>query len=116
MRSNTKFLVRCSYLEIYNEMVRDLLSKDMATLELKEHPDKGVYVKDLSNCIVHNAEEVVRLMAKGTGNRAVGATAMNAGSSRSHSIFTVYVEMMTQNESGEDKVKAGKLNLGTVIS
>ena len=43
---NTKFLIRASYLEIYNEDIRDLLGKDnKATLSLKEHPDKGVYVQ-----------------------------------------------------------------------
>ncbi len=49
VQENSKFLVRASYLEIYNENVRDLLGKDVSTaLELKEHPEKGVYVKDLS--------------------------------------------------------------------
>ena len=43
---NVKFLVRASYLEIYNEEIRDLLGKDhKVKLELKEHPEKGVYVK-----------------------------------------------------------------------
>eukprot|EP00047_Mylnosiga_fluctuans_P018442 m.71067 g.71067 ORF g.71067 m.71067 type:complete len:1220 (-) comp7618_c0_seq1:135-3794(-) len=111
VRSNTKFLVRASYLEIYNENVRDLLAKDtMVNLELKEHPEKGVYVKDLSMNIVHNADEVQRFMARGSTNRAVGATAMNADSSRSHSIFTLYIEMC-ENQGGEDKIRAGKLNL-----
>jgi kinesin family member 17 len=112
VRSNTKFLVRVSYLEIYNEMIRDLLSKDHeAKLELKEHPEKGIYVKDLSMIIVHNADEVMKLMARGTGNRSVGATAMNADSSRSHSIFTVYVEMCDSKEGGGEHFRAGKLNL-----
>ena len=45
---NVKFLVRASYLEIYNEEIRDLLGKEHKTkMELKEHPDKGVYVKGL---------------------------------------------------------------------
>merc|ERR1719191_1162611 len=50
---NKKFLVRASYLEIYNEEIRDLLSKNpKAKLELKDHPDGGVMVKDLSNLVV----------------------------------------------------------------
>jgi hypothetical protein len=49
VQEDAKFLVRASYLEIYNENVRDLLGKDVSTaLELKEHPERGVYVKDLS--------------------------------------------------------------------
>lgn len=48
-----KFLIRCSYLEIYNESIRDLLAKNTEhKLDLKESPDKGVYVKDLTTCIV----------------------------------------------------------------
>ena len=51
-----RFLVRCSYLEIYNEDIRDLLSKNVdAKLELKEDPDKGVFVKDLTCYIVKNS-------------------------------------------------------------
>ena len=55
-----KFLVRVSYLEIYNEEVRDLLGKDQTVrLEVKEHPGKGVYVKDLSVYMVNNADDMV---------------------------------------------------------
>lgn len=60
MQENVKFLVRASYLEIYNENVRDLLGNDhTAKLDLKEHPDKGVYVRGLSEHVVHSS--MVRL-------------------------------------------------------
>ena len=112
VQETAKFLVRASYLEIYNENVRDLLGKDStAALELKEHPEKGVYVKDLSMNVVHSATEMQDLMTKGTKMRAVGATAMNAGSSRSHSIFTVWLEACQAGEDGQDHIRAGKLNL-----
>jgi len=53
--SEKKFLVSCSYIEIYNEEIRDLLGKDTkARLDLKESPDKGVFVKDLTKNIVKN--------------------------------------------------------------
>ena len=61
-------------------------------VQVKEHPDKGVYVKDLSMQRVGNVEECERMMATGWENRSVGATLMNADSSRSHSIFTIYLE------------------------
>ena len=52
---SVQFLVRASYLEIYNEDLRDLLSKDpKSKLELKENVDTGVYVKDLSSFVVKN--------------------------------------------------------------
>ena len=112
VRENTKFLVRVSYLEIYNENVRDLLGKDQtAKLELKEHPDKGVYVRDLTEQVVHDTGDVLRLMAQGSKNRSVGATLMNADSSRSHSIFTVWLEAMQQGEDGNEHIRASKLNL-----
>merc|ERR1719157_153865 len=61
-----KFLVRASYLEIYNEEIRDLLSKTpKAKLELKDHPDGGVFVKDLSNLIVKGVDEMRSVMDAG---------------------------------------------------
>ncbi|XP_077867468.1 osmotic avoidance abnormal protein 3-like isoform X1 [Saccoglossus kowalevskii] len=107
-----KYLVHASYLEIYNEEIRDLLAKDTKKkLELKEHPEKGVYVKDLSMHGVHNVSECERIMGTGWSNRATGATLMNADSSRSHSIFTIHLEMCETDGEGEDHIRAGKLNL-----
>ena len=83
-----RFLVRCSYLEIYNEEIRDLLSKNPKNrLELHEKPDSGVYVKDLSYYAAKTSKEIEDVMSIGIKNRSVGATAMNAHSSRSHSLF-----------------------------
>ena len=112
VRDDTKFLIRASYLEIYNEQVRDLLSKDVnARLDLREDPDRGVYVKDLTLHEATDTSQIIKLMAHGTANRSVGATAMNADSSRSHSVFTVWVEMANTNKDGTESIKAGKLNL-----
>lgn len=61
--NSKKFLIRCSYLEIYNENIRDLLSKNVdKKLDIKEHPDKGVYVKDLTTCIVKSIAEIEAYM------------------------------------------------------
>uniref|UniRef100_A0A674AW79 Kinesin-like protein n=1 Tax=Salmo trutta TaxID=8032 RepID=A0A674AW79_SALTR len=106
---NTKFLVRASYLEIYNEEIRDLLGNDTKQkMELKEHPEHGVYVRDLSLHTVHSVGECERIMVQGWGNRSVGYTLMNKDSSRSHSIFTIHMEIYS---AGEDHLRAGKLNL-----
>jgi kinesin family protein 3/17 len=86
--NQTQFLVRASYLEIYNEEVRDLLSKNPKNrLELHEKPDSGVYVKDLSYFAAKNADEVRKIMTIGSKNRSTGETLMNQHSSRSHSLF-----------------------------
>lgn len=107
-----KFLIRCSYLEIYNEQIRDLLAKQVdAKLDLKESKDKGVYVKDLTTCIVKTIAQIEEYMEKGNLSRKTGETAMNKDSSRSHSIFTIYVETAERDEQGEQRIKAGKLNL-----
>ena len=73
--SGMKFLVRCSYLEIYNEEIHDLLVDNgrgaPAKLELKEDPNKGVFVKDLNCLIVKSIPEIERAMNFGTNNRKV---------------------------------------------
>jgi len=106
-----QYLVRASYLEIYNEEIRDLLSKDPKnSLELKENIETGVYVKDLTALVVKNAVEIDHVMQSGKKNRSVGATLMNATSSRSHSIFTIVVECAESDDRG-DHIRVGKLNL-----
>ncbi|KTF79003.1 hypothetical protein cypCar_00028588 [Cyprinus carpio] len=109
---NTKFLVRASYLEIYKEEIRDLLGKETKQkLELKEHPERGVYVRDLSMHTVHSVGECERIMDHGWRNRSVGYTLMNKDSSRSHSIFTIHLEICNTDAAGEEHLRAGKLNL-----
>ncbi len=86
-------LVRCSFIEIYNEEIHDLLSKDIkAKYELKESSDKGIFIKDLNMHVVKTVKEMEDYMNQGNGNRSTGETLMNKDSSRSHSIFTLYVE------------------------
>ncbi|XP_058852309.1 kinesin-like protein KIF3A isoform X1 [Acipenser ruthenus] len=109
---DTRFLVRVSYLEIYNEEVRDLLGKDqMQRLEVKERPDVGVYIKDLSGYVVNNADDMDRIMTLGHKNRSVGATNMNEHSSRSHAIFTITIECSEKGIDGDQHVRMGKLHL-----
>jgi kinesin family protein 3/17 len=109
---DVKFLVRVSYLEIYNEEIKDLLGKDQSQhLELKERPDIGVYAKDLSAVVCHNADDMERIMSVGNRNRSVGATQMNERSSRSHAIFSVTVECSDKGPDGAQRLRAGKLHL-----
>eukprot|EP00108_Taenia_solium_P007047 TsM_001205000 transcript=TsM_001205000 gene=TsM_001205000 len=111
--SDLKYLVRASFLEIYNEELRDLLGKETKIkCELKEHPEKGIFVTGLSMHKVKCVEDCRIIMEQGWKNRHVGATLMNADSSRSHSIFTIFLEMATLDKvSGSEHLKAGKLNL-----
>eukprot|EP00118_Oscarella_pearsei_P008572 m.45115 g.45115 ORF g.45115 m.45115 type:complete len:283 (+) comp33564_c0_seq11:309-1157(+) len=107
-----QYLVRASYLEIYLEEVRDLLSKDhKKRLELRERPDTGVYVKDLSSFVTKSVKEIEHVMNVGNQNRSVGRTNMNEHSSRSHAIFIITVECSEMGDDGENHIRVGKLNL-----
>ncbi|XP_053701125.1 kinesin-like protein KIF3B isoform X1 [Synchiropus splendidus] len=107
-----KFLVRSSYLEIYQEEIRDLLCKNNnKKLELKESPEYGVYVKDLSSVVTKNAAEIQQVMNIGDQSRSVGFTKMNERSSRSHAIFVITVECSETGPDGEDHIRVGKLNM-----
>lgn len=109
---NQQYLVRASYLEIYQEDIRDLLSKDQSRrLELKERPDTGVYVKDLQSFVCKSVKEIEHVMNVGNQNRAVGATNMNEHSSRSHAIFIITIECSEPGADGENHIRVGKLNM-----
>uniref|UniRef100_A0A8B9E0C7 Kinesin-like protein n=1 Tax=Anser cygnoides TaxID=8845 RepID=A0A8B9E0C7_ANSCY len=109
---NQQYLVRASYLEIYQEEIRDLLAKDPGKkLELKESPETGVYIKDLSSFVTKNVKEIEHVMNLGSQARAVGSTNMNEYSSRSHAIFLITVECSETGPDGEEHIRVGKLNL-----
>ncbi|KAJ8355502.1 hypothetical protein SKAU_G00182960 [Synaphobranchus kaupii] len=109
---NQQYLVRASYLEIYQEEIRDLLCKEHAKkLELKENPDSGVYIKDLSSYVTKNVKEIEHVMNVGNQTRSVGFTNMNEHSSRSHAIFVITVECSELGPDGENHIRVGKLNL-----
>eukprot|EP00049_Salpingoeca_infusionum_P014338 m.267975 g.267975 ORF g.267975 m.267975 type:complete len:780 (-) comp15648_c1_seq1:308-2647(-) len=107
-----QYLVRAGYLEIYMEDVRDLLSKDYTRkLAIRESPDTGIFVEDLTWVVVKGAKELERVMIVGNKNRKQGVTDMNARSSRSHAILMVNIECSEQGEDGEAHIRSGKLNL-----
>uniref|UniRef100_A0A8D0L315 Kinesin-like protein n=1 Tax=Sphenodon punctatus TaxID=8508 RepID=A0A8D0L315_SPHPU len=109
---NQQYLFRASYLEIYQEEIRDLLAKDQnKKLELKENPETGVYIKDLSSFVTKNVKEIEHVMNLGNQTRSVGSTNMNEYSSRSHAIFVITVECSEVGPDGEDHIRVGKLNL-----
>jgi kinesin family protein 3/17 len=78
---------------------------------MKERPDTGVYVKDLSSFVAKSVKEIEHVMSIGNQNRVVGCTDMNEHSSRSHAIFIVTVECCCAGSDGQDHIRVGKLNL-----
>ena len=107
-----QYLVRASYMELYKEDIRDLLSKNPKNkLEIREKPDTGVYVKDLCSFVVRSVKEIKEIMYTGRGNRTTAETKMNERSSRSHSVFTVTIETAQMGLDMKSHIRAGKLNM-----
>ncbi|KAK3951458.1 putative kinesin [Pseudoneurospora amorphoporcata] len=110
---NLRCTVEVSYLEIYNERVRDLLNPaNKGNLKVREHPSTGPYVEDLAKLVVGSFQEIEHLMDEGNKARTVAATNMNETSSRSHAVFTL---MLTQKrfdpETKMEMEKAAKISL-----
>ncbi|KAG0298978.1 hypothetical protein BGZ97_003919, partial [Linnemannia gamsii] len=87
-----EFLLRVSYLEIYNESIRDLLSPEAIDLKIHEDRKRGVYVSPLKEEIVTTPSQVMRIIQRGDYQRHTSSTDYNAHSSRSHSIFQIVIE------------------------
>jgi kinesin family member 11 len=110
--------VKCSFIELYNEELRDLLSADETT-KLKIYEDnnnskKGhgsTLVQGMEECHIKTASKGLQLLREGSHRRQVAATKCNDLSSRSHTVFTITVYIKRATEDGQDYVSAGKLNL-----
>ena len=102
---NTSIAVECSFLEIYNERVQDLLNPDGTNLKVREHPITGVFVEGLSFAVADSYEDVEVLMEEGTAARTIGATNMNASSSRSHSIFEIVITQTVTDPISKDETE-----------
>jgi centromeric protein E len=90
-----EFLLRVSYMEIYNEKIRDLLSKESKTIEVRENEEQDIVINNLTEEIIHSGEginKILSMIARGEARRAYGATNLNERSSRSHTIFRVIIE------------------------
>ncbi|KAJ3210098.1 kinesin-like protein Klp8 [Dinochytrium kinnereticum] len=102
---NVRFEVNVSYIEIYNEKVRDLLNPNNAgNLRVREHPTLGPYVEDLSKLVVRSYDDVENLMEAGNKARTVASTNMNETSSRSHAVFTVILTQTRSTPSRAERV------------
>lgn len=88
----SKYLVRASYVQIYNEVISDLLKPERVNLQCREDKKRGVYVEGLSEWVVRTPDEIYGLMERGAAQRATGSTKMNELSSRSHAVFIIIVE------------------------
>nr|KJB29410.1 hypothetical protein B456_005G098800 [Gossypium raimondii] len=117
MISDREFLIRVSYMEIYNEEINDLFAVENQKLQIHENLERGIFVAGLREEIVNNAEQVMKLLESGEVNRHFGETNMNARSSRSHTIFRVVIESKGKDTgsfgdySSSDAIRVSVLNL-----
>ncbi|XP_060240986.1 kinesin-like protein KIF15 isoform X2 [Meriones unguiculatus] len=104
------FLCKCSFIEVYNEQIYDLLDSASVGLYLREHIKKGVFVVGAVEQVVTSAAEAYQVLSRGWRNRRVASTSMNRESSRSHAVFTITIESM-EKSSETVNIRTSLLNL-----
>ncbi|KAF7164002.1 hypothetical protein CNMCM5623_008641 [Aspergillus felis] len=113
---DTESTVKCSFIELYNEELRDLLSaEENPKLKIFENEKKGTsgstLVQGMEETWIDSASAGIKLLQLGSLKRQVAATKCNDLSSRSHTIFTITVYTKRTTENGDDYISSGKLNL-----
>ncbi|KAK4426491.1 Kinesin-like protein KIN-8B [Sesamum alatum] len=108
--SSDVFEVTCSYLEVYNEVIYDLLEKSSGHLELREDPDQGIVVAGLRSIKVNSADKILELLNLGNSRRKTESTEVNETSSRSHAVLEISVTRKQQKEYPNQVIR-GKLAL-----
>jgi kinesin family protein 18/19 len=108
--SKDTFEVSCSYLEVYNEVIYDLLEKSSGHLELREDPVHGIMVAGLRSIKVHSADKILELLNIGNSRRKTESTEANSTSSRSHAVLEITVKRKQKGQYGS-QVLRGKLAL-----
>ena len=104
-----EFLIRCGYLEIYNESINDLLNAEATNLALREDPARGVSVQGLTETVCSSVEHIYSLLNLGDSNKQFAATKLNSRSSRSHTILQLTIE--TKEKHSHRNVTLASLNL-----
>lgn len=107
-----EFDVKCSYLEIYNECIIDLLdNSNNMKIQIREEKEKGVYADPCIEERVTSISDVMKLIEKGSRNRKIASTHMNRESSRSHAVFTAIIKTIQTLKSQEQIIKTARFHV-----
>ncbi|XP_048528192.1 kinesin-like protein KIN-12C [Triticum urartu] len=96
---HTSYQCRCSFLEVFNEQINDLLDPSQRNLQIRETTGNGVHVENLTEEYVSTVEDVNQILMKGLTKRKIGVDSMNLKNSRSHVIFTCVIEAWSKDLS-----------------
>ena len=111
-RSDTDFLLRVSYPASTTSSCATLLAEDgTGEVHIREHPETGVYVEGAQETVVTQPHDMAEALVQGEKRRAVGATAMNERSSRSHTVFRIVVESRPRECAEDHGVLVGAISL-----
>ncbi|KAI9469771.1 MAG: kinesin motor domain-containing protein [Benjaminiella poitrasii] len=112
-----EFLLRVSYLEIYNETIKDLLNPSNDNLKIQQDKIRGVFVTPLTEEVVTCAEDVMRIIERGEGksNRHISSTDYNLHSSRSHTLFQMVIESRERNSASMSLLNNQRRTLSSSI-
>lgn len=113
-QAGDEYSVKCSFIELYNEELRDLLAiqEDQKVKIFDDSTKKGgIIISGMEEIAVNDATHGVKILQDGSRKREVAATKCNEVSSRSHSVFTITVHIKQTSTEGEDMLRVGKLNL-----
>lgn len=105
------FNVRMSYLEIYNEVIKDLINPSTDILDIREDPIKGISVTNLAEFMATSLEEVIEYLNQGNRRRTTEPTLLNQTSSRSHAILQILIESKDNFSVSKAEITCGKLSL-----
>ncbi|XP_051876871.1 kinesin-like protein KIF19 isoform X2 [Pristis pectinata] len=106
---NMLYNVSISYLEIYNEMIRDLLNPSSGFLDLREDSRGEIQIAGITEFSTSNAMEIMQLLTKGNRQRTQEPTAANKTSSRSHAVLQVTVKQRSRVKDITEEVRIGRL-------
>ncbi|KAI3505372.1 hypothetical protein L1887_27484 [Cichorium endivia] len=111
-----EFLLRMSYMEIYNEEINDLLAPEHRKLQIHESIERGIFVAGLKEEIVTSPKQVLEFMDFGEAHRHIGETNMNLHSSRSHTIFRMIIESRDKAEDEYAESSCDAVRVSVLLS